>query len=61
MRFGTLLWRTRFAILLGVLLHTPLVAAQANQALILATTTSTQDSGLLNVLLPSLKHRPATR
>jgi tungstate transport system substrate-binding protein len=52
MRLGALLWRTRLAILTGVLLHSLLVAAQANQAVILATTTSTQDSGLLNVLLP---------
>jgi tungstate transport system substrate-binding protein len=37
---------------MGVLLHILTVAAQANQAVILATTTSTQDSGLLNVLLP---------
>jgi tungstate transport system substrate-binding protein len=45
----------RLAILLGILLHTPMVAAQAKQAVILATTTSTQDSGLLNVLLPVFK------
>lgn len=48
----TIRWRTLLVILLGILLHTPLVSAQAKQSVILATTTSTQDSGLLDVLIP---------
>ena len=52
MPFRTLPWRTTLMVLTVTLLHILLLTAQANQAVILATTTSTQDSGLLNVLLP---------
>jgi tungstate transport system substrate-binding protein len=43
------------------LLCLPLVAAPANPPIILATTTSTQDSGLLDILLPAFEQKTGYR
>jgi tungstate transport system substrate-binding protein len=44
-------------ILLLVLLATPQAGSSATKTLLLATTTSTRDSGLLDVLLPVFEHK----
>jgi tungstate transport system substrate-binding protein len=51
---GALLYRTVLAILTIALVcsHPGWIAAQTNKVVMLATTTSTRDSGLLDVLLP---------
>jgi len=46
------------AIVSAMITVTPASAQQKN--IILATTTSTQDSGLLDVLIPMSRRRPAT-
>jgi tungstate transport system substrate-binding protein len=61
MRLRALLYRTILALLIGVCLLPPLVAAQTKQSLILATTTSTQDSGLLDVLIPAFEQKTGYR
>src|SRR5262245_3429880 len=47
----------RIFILVFVLLATPWAGTSATQNLILATTTSTRDSGLLDLLLPVFEHK----
>ena len=45
-------------VLASVLTFGPAAAQPATPELILATTTSTQDSGLLDVLVPAFEHSP---
>lgn len=61
MGLQALRYRTILALLTGVFLLPPLGAAQTKQSLILATTTSTQDSGLLDVLIPTFEQKTGYR
>jgi tungstate transport system substrate-binding protein len=61
MGLQALRYRTILALLTGVFLLPPLGAAQTKQSLILATTTSTQDSGLLDVLIPAFEQKTGYR
>jgi tungstate transport system substrate-binding protein len=61
MGLRALLYGTILALLTGVFFLPPMVAAQAKQSLILATTTSTQDSGLLDVLIPAFEQKTGYR
>jgi len=55
-------WRRRgFAVLLAALLGSTIPASAAGPAVILATTTSTQDTGLLDVLVPAFEHASGYR
>ena len=47
----------RILLLVLVLLATPRAGIPATKPLILATTTSTRDSGLLDVLIPVFEHK----
>jgi tungstate transport system substrate-binding protein len=61
MGLRALLCRTILVLLTCIFLLPPLVAAQTHQNLILATTTSTQDSGLLDVLIPAFEQKTGYR
>jgi tungstate transport system substrate-binding protein len=61
MGLRALRYRTILALLTGVCFLPLLVAAQTTQSLILATTTSTQDSGLLDVLIPVFEQKTGYR
>jgi tungstate transport system substrate-binding protein len=61
MGWRILLLRMILTLLTVALILPPLAAAQANPNIILATTTSTQDSGLLDVLLPAFEQKTGYR